>query len=116
MTTEDQVIPVAVGIVDGGVGINFGRRHGLENQEHTSFLHDVLKAGGFTFPETVRYTRNKEGDDGKRYVDWMRLRISNDECQVNGVNPKDAVIHIEQYLVSQDCLDRYNVDFIVREE
>lgn len=111
---EQEVVPVAVGVVDGGIGINFGRKHGLENDEHNEFLRDMLRAAGFHFPETVRYDRNKRGDDGRMYVDWMRLRISSDECQVNGVNPKEAVMHIENFLTSQEVKHRFDVDFIVK--
>lgn len=104
-------VPVAVGVVDGGVGINFGRRHGLEDVAHRDFLHATLRAGGFRFPETVRYERNKTGIDGKSYVDWMRLRIASDECQVNSVNPQDAVSKIKSYLTSSMCLDDHGVVF-----
>lgn len=111
MTMELAKVPTAVGVVDGGIGINFGRRHGLENENHRDFLHDLLIHAGFTFPETVRYERNKIAQDGKVYVDWMRLRISSDECQVNGVNPHDAVLHLRKYLTSTEIADRYGVGF-----
>ena len=114
METKEKVgIPVAVGVVEGGIGINFGRRHGLEDNAHREFLHDMLRNAGFRFPETVRYERNKTGSDGKPYVDWMRLRIASDECQVNSVNPQDGVIHIRDYLSSQDCLEKHGVIFQV---
>ena len=114
MPTEiENAVPVAIGVVDGGIGINFGRRHGLENEVHRDFLHDMLIHAGFRFPETVRYERNKTGSDGKIYVDWMRLRISSDECQVNNVNPNDGVLHLREYLRSATCYDRYGVAFDV---
>lgn len=108
---DTVTVPVAVGVVEGGVGINFGRRHGLEDQNHKDFLHDMLRSGGFKFPETVRYERNKVGSDGKSYVDWMRLRIASDECQVNSVNPQDAVMQIKLWLVSENCLRDHGVIF-----
>ena len=115
MIQEEQeygVVPVVVNIVDGGVGINFGRRHGLQQEIHTSFLHTLLRAAGFPFPETVRFERNKR-KDGRDYVDWMRLRISNDECQVNGVNPADVVIKIKMYLESSGVQNEFGVEFQV---
>lgn len=108
-----ESVPVVVGVVDGGIGINFGRRHGLENEEHKSFLHDLLEHAGFPFPQTVRYDRNKQSQDGKSYVDWMRLRIPSDECQVNGVNPSDAVVRLRKYLNSGEITARYGVTFEV---
>lgn len=109
--TIDTKIPVVVNIVDGGIGINFGKRHGLEGDAHRAFLHDLLINAGFTFPETVRYSRNKVAQDGKAYVDWMRLRISSDECQVNGVNPADAVLHLKSYLGSALIFENHGVSF-----
>ena len=110
--TEEHLVPVAVNIVDGGIGINFGRRHGLQAEEHKAFLYDMLRSAGFPFPETVRFDRNKQ-QDGRVYVDWMRLRIASDECQVNGVNPHDGVIKIRQYLRSPAMMQEFGVGFEV---
>ena|SRR3990167_8352495 len=110
--TEEHLVPVAVNIVDGGIGINFGRRHGLQAEEHKAFLYDMLRAAGFPFPETVRFDRNKQ-QDGRVYVDWMCLRIASDECQVNGVNPADAVIKIRLFLQSPTVERDYLVAFQV---
>lgn len=111
MPTNVAKIPVAVDVVDNGIGINFGRRHGLEGDAHRDFLHTLLMRAGFRFPETVRYERNKTSQDGKTYVDWMRLRIASDECQVNGVNPQDAVIKLRRYLESSDIAEEFGVGF-----
>lgn len=113
METDIARVPVAVGVVEGGIGINFGRRHGLEDETHRDFLHDMLRSAGFRFPETVRYDRNKLGSDGKQYVDWMRLRIASDECQVNSVNPQEGVLHLREFLGGQDCMQKYGILFEV---
>ena len=106
-------VPVAIGVVDGGIGINFGRRHGLQAEEHKEFLWEMLRQMGFPFPETVSFARNKAGQDGKTYVDWMRLRIFSDDCQVNGVNPADGVAKLKRYLLSEECETRFEVLFEV---
>lgn len=109
--TMATFIPVAVGVVNGGLGINFGRQHGLDGDEHNAFLRDMFTAAGFSFPETVKYERNKQGEDGKMYVDWMRLRVSDDECQVNDVNPQEAVVKLRRFFSDQSLTDRYGVEF-----
>src|SRR3990167_957550 len=103
---EQRVVPVVVNVVDGGVGINFGRRHGLQEEIHTTFLRTLLQQAGFPFPETVRFERNNR-KEGVARVDWMRLRISSDECQVNGINPADAVIKIKMFLESPKVINEF---------
>lgn len=113
MPDQTNHVPVAVGVVDGGIGINFGYRHGLQDQEHRRFLRTLLLKAGFSLPETVRFQRNKQAADGKIYVDWMRLRIPSDECQVNEVNPSQAVLNLRQYLASDAVLEDFGVAFEV---
>lgn len=100
--------PVAVNIVDGGIGINWLQWEGLEREEFRRFLADVLNAAGFPCRNTVRFSRNKNGR-----VDWYRLRIASDECQVNGVNPRDAVMRIRDFLASSQVQRRYGLTFEV---
>src|SRR3990167_8636322 len=113
MVTKMERVPVAIGIVEGGIGINFGRRHGLQAEEHKEFLWEMLRQMGFVFPETVSFERNKAGSDGKTYVDWMKLRISSGDCQVNNVNPADGVAKLKNYLLSTECEEQFGVVFEV---
>ncbi len=95
-----KLVPVVMGVVDGGVGINW-EYVDLDLEPFKEFLHAFLVAMGFYQPKLVDFEKNQsvpEGDSPK--VDWFRLRISQSECEVQGVNPANAVHKGRRWLAS----------------
>lgn len=108
--TAARPVPAAVNCVNGGIGINWVGIS-LEGRDFRRFLHEMLRYAGFRLPETVHFERNKLDETGRPRVDWYRLRISSDECQVNGVNPKDAVEYLRSFLLAEDTTRKYGIRF-----
>lgn len=114
-TKSAQEVPVVVGVADGGIALNWSQVS-LEKEDFKSLLHAVLSAAGFEMPEMVTFERNKTGADGKPRVDYYRLRVPSDECQMNRVDPNVAVINIRRYLESPAPTERFGLKFILRRE
>jgi len=91
--TYNRIIKAVVGVVDGGIGVNW-EYLGFEKEEFKSFLHEFLEAMGFLLPRTVHILRN--GFDDR--VDWNRPRISREECELAGVIPEEAVVRARRWL------------------
>ena len=103
-------IPIAINVVDGGIGINWHAFDGLPNEEFKELLAMIKLAAGFPHPDTVRFQRNKPDGGG---VDWYRLRIAADDCQVNGVNPYEAVLRLRRFFASNEPAERWRLKFDV---
>lgn len=105
---EFRRIRASLGVVNGGIGINWGYL-GLGRDEFFSFWRELLRAMGFQFPETVYWERNAR--DGR--TNWNRLRICQEECQLHGVNPEEALQKAREWLPSEYVLFRYGLKFSV---
>lgn len=93
-------IPVVLGVVDGGIGINWEYLD-LGFEEFKEFLHVLLYEMGFHKPRLVNFEKNLPVQDGEApKVDWFRLRISQGECEVQGVRPADAIHRARRWLAS----------------
>lgn len=111
--TLPRPTPVAVDIVNGGIGINWVGMS-LQGPEFMRFLHELLRHAGFRLPQTVFFERNKiDPASGQARINWARLRISSEECQVNGVNPNDAVLFIRGFLSSAEVQQDFGATFEV---
>jgi len=114
MTTTNvrtPTIDAVVGVAHGGIAINWQKLE-LPKPEFTLFLRSVLRAGGFRMPQQVTFERNKVAN-GKPAVDYRRLRIPADECQMNLVVPERAVIAIKEYLRSDEPAEQFGIRFRV---
>lgn len=95
--TEDVVsIPATVAVLDGGIGLNWLPKS-LPRDVFKRVLFDMLRYAGFREPRTVAFVRNRIVHGASR-VDYWRLRIEASECQMQGVNPVEAVRKMQQYL------------------
>ena len=95
-----KMVPVVLGVVNGGIGINWEYLD-LEFEDFKTFLHALLYEMGFTQPRLVSFDRNldvPEGDTPK--VDWFRLRIPLSECEVQAVSPANGVHKARRWLAS----------------
>jgi len=101
-----------VGTVDGGIGINL-QWIGLSRELFHEFLDELLQVAGFPVPELIRWKRTSE--DGTR-IDWNRLRISAEDCELHRVDPEDAVYNIKEWLTSSDIPRRYGLSFRLSDE
>ena len=79
-------ISATVGTVNGGVGVNWNYL-GLSPEGFKRFFNEFLQAMGFALPSTVHIERNSI--EGR--VDWNRMRISSEECELHRVHPEVAV-------------------------
>ena len=95
-----KTIPVVLGVVDGGIGINWEHLD-LELEEFKTFLHTLLYEMGFTKPKLVNFEKNLPIQNGESpRVDWFRPRISQGECEVQGVHPPNAIYKARRWLAS----------------
>ena len=108
MPKVSKTIPVIVGVVDGGIGVNWGLLE-FEKEEFKTFLHSFLYSMGFTNPRLVNFVRNRE--DGE--IDWFKIRIPSDECQLQGVNPNVAVHQAKRWLTSREPEKNFARKFIL---
>ena len=106
----EKSVNATVGVVNGGVGVNWSFL-GLPSAEFRSFLGEFMEAMGFASPETVHIERNDESDGG---IDWNRLRISAEECELHSVSPAVAVQKARAWLPSRTVLRRYGLKFILK--
>ena len=108
MPKVSKKVPVVVGVVNGGIGINWDFLD-LEKEEFKTLLHTFLYSMGFTNPRLVNFEHN--GEDGK--IDWFKVRIPSDECQLQNVNPGDAVHRARRWLISREPEKNFNRKFIL---
>ena len=101
-----KVIPVAIAVVDGGIGINWHAFDGLPEQGFKDLLREIKLVAGFPHPDTVRFRRNKDDGSG---VDWYRLRIASDDCQVNGVSSYEAVLNLRRFFAGPEITERWGL-------
>ncbi len=95
-----KTIDVVLGVVDGGIGINWEHLD-LELEDFKEFLHVLLAEMGFPKPRRVNFEKNLTTQDGEPpRVDWFRPRINQGECEVQGVNPSNAVWKARRWLGS----------------
>ena len=92
-TVRGRLVRATLGTVNGGIGVNW-EYLGLEKEEFKDFLHQFLGAMGFRMPTTVHIERNSLDER----VDWNRMRISAEECELHGVYPEAAVLAGRQWL------------------
>lgn len=104
-------IKVVVGVVNGGIGIDSRPWWGLEKEEFKEFLHAMLAAAGFPHPSLVDVERNRE--DGE--VDWKRIRIPRDQCEIADVAPIEAVVRIRRWLAGPQQRQHFGLRFELAE-
>lgn len=104
--TRSRAVPANIGVVAGGIGVNW-RYVGVERSQFGLFLNELISRMGFLSPSTVYLTRN--GEEGR--IDWNRLRISSEECELHGVSPEAAVIRGREWLLSSEMVQKYGVRF-----
>lgn len=105
-----RIIPIAINVVDGGIGINWHAFDGLPEVDFKNLIMEIKMMAGFPHPDTVRFLRNKADGSG---TDWYRLRIASDDCQVNGVNPNEAVLRLRRFFAGQEPTERWGLKFDV---
>ena len=97
---DHKMVPVVLGVVGGGIGINWEYLD-LEFEEFKTFLHAFLYEMGFTQPRLVNFEKNLSVSEGEApKVDWFRPRISQSECEVQAVNPANAIHKARRWLAS----------------
>lgn len=100
MMENNREVHATLGVVEGGIAINWDRLGFPTASDFSQFLTELLLAMGFLLPRTVRIARNKEG--GR--IDWRRLRISEEECCLHQVLPHEAVGKARAFLEADNRL------------
>ena len=111
-------VEASIGVVNGGIGINLTWYY-VTGDNHWDLMSRIKLELGFGAPATVNFIRNKQGADGQWSVDWNRLRIASDECELAGVSPAKACMGLREWLSSpgkQSPEKLYGIRFRVAEK
>lgn len=101
-------VDVTVGLIDEGTGIGVNvPRLSLSKPAYVQWLTELLGRMGFRQTKAVQFKKN---DFGQK-VDWRRLRISADECEMQGVDPEAAVARAGYWFSSRAMWREYGIHF-----
>lgn len=101
-------VDVTVGLIDEGTGIGVNVPHlNLSRPSYVQWLTELLSVMGFRQTKAVQFKKN----DPCGKVDWRRLRIPADECEMQEVNPEGAVARVRIWFGSIRIWDKYATHF-----
>ena len=101
-------VDVTVGLIDGGTGIGANvPLLNLSRPAYVQWLTELLGVMGFRQTKAVQFKKN----DPCGKVDWRRLRIAADECEMQDVNPERAVARAAYWLNNRGIWHRYGTHF-----
>jgi hypothetical protein len=101
-------VDVTVGLIDGGTGIGVNVPHlNLSRPSYVQWLTELLSVMGFQQTKAVQFKKN----DPCGKVDWRRLRIPADECEMQEVDPERAVEYVVDWFDDRQMWREYGTHF-----